>query len=271
MFIGRIKGTNRRVSIDEAIESGNRNNYVCPVCGAELIVKNGKINEAHFAHKTKLDCETFTSDVSEWHRFWQNVFPKNNQEIVLKRELTISEYNEAAYEYDFYDNWHTKNGRADEKIVLQHRADVLACGYVLEFQHSPISNREFNERNWFYISCGYKVIWIFDAIEEYERKRITCTGEWTGEKENGGKYKWKYAMKTLSDFVPQDHKPQYCDDGWWNGDIILFLQMNHDEGNEDDCSIERVTWAYNSFKNFGTSYYPGNSIELLEWVKNRKL
>ena len=45
-------------------------------------------------------------------------------------------------------------------------ADVLINGYVIEFQHSPISRDEIKERNEFYTNCGYKVIWVFDANDK---------------------------------------------------------------------------------------------------------
>lgn len=36
------------------------------------------------------------------------------------------------------------------------RADILMGGYVIEFQHSPISAGEFERRNKFYTRAGYK-------------------------------------------------------------------------------------------------------------------
>ena len=50
----------------------------------------------------------------------------------------------------------------------------MACGYVIEFQHSPITAEEFNVRNQFYLTYGKKVIWIFDLSEEFEDGRIDC-------------------------------------------------------------------------------------------------
>lgn len=44
--------------------------------------------------------------------------------------------------------------------------------YVIEFQHSPISAEEFDERNKFYTSIGKKVVWIFDVQEKYETGRL---------------------------------------------------------------------------------------------------
>lgn len=50
----------------------------------------------------------------------------------------------------------------DNKI---HRADIFIDGTVIEFQHSPIKEVEFNDRNDFYLKLGYKIIWIFDALD----------------------------------------------------------------------------------------------------------
>ena len=60
--------------------------------------------------------------MSDWHYDWQNQFPVDNQEIVFTK---------------------------DNKI---HRADVFINNTVIEFQHSPITEAEFNDRNNFYKS-----------------------------------------------------------------------------------------------------------------------
>ena len=55
-------------------------------------------------------------DMSEWHRGWQSRFPENVREIVVEHRGEC------------------------------HRADILMGGYVIEFQHSPISAGEFERR-----------------------------------------------------------------------------------------------------------------------------
>lgn len=81
--------------------------------------------------------------MSEWHKQWQAVFPIRNREVSLPFEKPC------------------------------HRADILAYGYVIEFQHSPLSMREFHERNEFYTSIGKKVIWVFDVHDKYENGSFT--------------------------------------------------------------------------------------------------
>lgn len=234
MFVGLSKRVNKRIHVDDAIAYYPKDEYICPVCKAPLIIKNGQINVPHFAHKSLQDCDTFTQDMSKWHRDWQNVFPKKNQEVVLTFETNEYQFEYDSYNYGFSnkdiyqfhsflnkDNEHLKNN----KLTIKHRADVLACGYVIEFQNSPISKKEFNERNWFYTSCGYKVIWIFNFVDKVKNQQISYIDEWYSKRDNGAKYKWNNAVKTFLDFLPQDHKPQYIDDKWWNGDITVFFQM----------------------------------------------
>ncbi|MCI6582540.1 MAG: hypothetical protein MSH15_11270 [Oscillospiraceae bacterium] len=130
------------VSIDK---SDDNVQYYCPICKSKLKQRAKKSENiaAHFAHISKSNCDTFTHDMSEWHKNWQSIFPLKNREVSLP-----------------FDN-------------PCHRADVLAYGYVIEFQHSPISSEEFNVRNNFYTSIGKKVIWIFDLSEKYDNGLIT--------------------------------------------------------------------------------------------------
>lgn len=128
--------------------------YFCPICGEEVVQRRGDTNADHFAHKNNSRClerDGWHYDMSEWHYDWQKQFPVENQEVVFKL-----------------------NGKV-------HRADVFIKNTVLEFQHSPISEAEFKDRNNFYKILGYKVIWVFDAIEkdikhnyDYSADAISC-------------------------------------------------------------------------------------------------
>lgn len=140
MFIA-INKDKKRIHISE-IEKGQK--YYCPICNELLTVRQGTINAHHFAHKNNSQCiekDGWHYDMSEWHYSWQNQFPIKNQEIVFNN-----------------------NGKI-------HRADVFINNTIIEFQHSNISEIEFNDRNEFYKNLGYKVIWIFDVEDrniEYE-------------------------------------------------------------------------------------------------------
>ena len=144
------------------INNTNQNEkYYCLTCGEELCIKKGNIKVHHFSHKSKTNCDNWHYDMSEWHSSWQNQFPIENQEVI--------------FEY---------NGK-------KHRADVFINNTVIEFQHSPLNYEEFDDRNTFYTSLGYKVIWIFDAKESYGN------GEFEEVYSTKNEYYWKNQYKVF--------------------------------------------------------------------------
>ena len=177
MFVS-IDDKNNRVSVENAIKGGK---YFCPSCGEPLIVRatDSLAVKTHFSHKKGTDCDSFTHDMSDWHFDWQMKFPIENREVVV------------------------------EKDGIKHRADVLINNIVIEFQHSPITAEEIAKRNEFYLSCGYKVIWIFDADNQLKN-------EYGGsldpvECRNGGLC-WKRAKRQFSNPIPQN--------------VFMFLQYS---------------------------------------------
>lgn len=127
-----------RVHIDD---THSNQEYYCPYCGAPLVTKKGDIRQHHFAHKQSHVCsDTWANggshgyDLSPWHNEWQSLFPKVNQEV----KLCLGE--------------------------TKHRADVLVDRTVIEFQHSIMPVKAFDDRNNFYFNLGYKVIWLFDFL-----------------------------------------------------------------------------------------------------------
>lgn len=190
----------KRIHIDNAKKG---NDYFCPVCGGTVIPKQGEFNMWHFAHRQGIDClddwNHSDNDMSEWHREWQERFPEINREFIIKK---------------------------DDEI---HRADVCTGNYVIEFQHSPISANEVARRNDFYTSAGYKVIWVFDKIDEWKSKHII------DDDEDSAKFHWKYATKELSRVIPQNNKDVAVLFQFHKGDISL---------DEDDADyVVKIEWA----------------------------
>lgn len=127
--------------------------YVCPACGCAMIQKRGNINAHHFAHKAAKECDPwYTGKLSPWHAKMQNLFSPSCQEVII------------------WNATHTEYHIAD--VALQ-KGDKK---YVIEFQHSSISQSEFLMRTQFYIKCGYKVIWIFDFCDNRHPKRLYISG-----------------------------------------------------------------------------------------------
>lgn len=241
---------NKRVYIDDVLNNDYKNmKFYCQICGEELIVRNGSIKTPHFAHKSLQDCDTFSSDMSEWHKSWQEKFPEENREVVI-------EYN-------------------DEK----HRADVCINGYVIEFQHSPISREEFNKRNNFYTNAGYKLVWIFDyigmmnpfispvnsSLKDYLKSGNTLQQPITlyfNEITQRIEYIYKNASKFFKDFIPQKEK-----------NIKILFQF-FDSLDDDSLPLALVTHSiiennFSDFSKFMAEYY--FSVEdFLNKIKNKK-
>lgn len=160
--------------------------YFCPECGEKLVLRKGDIRRHHFAHHSHTNCtDTWHYDMSAWHIAWQDRFPQEQQEII-------------------------KNVDGNK-----HRADVLIekAKIVLEFQHSALSAEEFVERNAFYNGLGYKVIWIFDVADVYEKGAI--------ENIRSNIYKWTRPKRTFNLFDENV------------GDVEIYLQLeNKAEDNE---------------------------------------
>lgn len=143
MFIA-LDCNGQRVSIENATKG---NQYFCEECNAPVIVraKDSLCIRPHFAHKHKSDCwYDYENCMSDWHREWQHKFPEKCREVVVTNKET----------------------------GIKHRADIFINNTVIEFQHSPITAEEIAKRNNFYLSCGYNVVWVFDATN----KIMNCVG-----------------------------------------------------------------------------------------------
>ena len=136
MFVALDKDDNL-IDIKNAEKGGE---FICKFCHEKLYVKarNSIKRATHFCHMKNSNCveEWAQHDMSEWHRNWQNYFPLENREVIVK------------------DN------------SVKHIADILIKNTVIEFQHSPISYKNFNQRNLFYTNIGYPLVWIFDANDK---------------------------------------------------------------------------------------------------------
>ena len=135
MFVAEDKKGNRIYA-----DSGGRRftDCYCPVCGEQVTHRLGTIRRPHFAHKQDTDCY-FGRDKdykSEWHIRMQEYFPPETREIKFK----------------------------DEETGEIHIADVFLkeSNTVLEFQHSPIEEKEFFDRTNFHLRNNRRIVWLFD-------------------------------------------------------------------------------------------------------------
>ena len=232
MFVA-INDAKERVFANKSLPKEGK--YFCPVCGGQVRLRVGDTNAPHFAHITPCT-DDFTSDMSDWHREWQELFPMGNREVVISHD-----------------------GES-------HRADVRCYGTVIEFQHSPISEAEFMRRNRFYTSAGLQVVWIFDLIDVYTSKRMRCEDEWGNQWSRGGEFRWNYPWRFLSNFSPQDEKNVHI--------FFQLAPFGNDPKSSDELAyMEKVFWVNPNYKTiwgeFRTSYNICNYAELVEWLKMR--
>lgn len=113
----------------------HRKGFKCQCCNESVTVAFGPKRQ-YFRHKSLVsDCIAAKYDrlMSNWHLSWQALFPEGSQEIYEKAE--------------------------DGSF---RRADISYKNYVVEFQHSAITDEEVVARTDFYESRNKKVIWIFD-------------------------------------------------------------------------------------------------------------
>lgn len=105
---------------------------VCINCQSETIAKCGQVKLWHWAHKSKLKCDSWWENETEWHRAWKNKFPVEWQEVV-----------------------HV-DGNTNEKHIADIKTDA---GLVIEFQHSAITSQEMQSREAFY----QNMVWVVDG------------------------------------------------------------------------------------------------------------
>ena len=267
MFVAKNLDTNKNIYIDEAlfIESGQ---FVCPICGEPVIVRNGSLVTPHFAHKSNSNCDTFTHDMSDWHKWWQEQFPVKNREHIEEMEFDMNDWGWTAVARGFSGKKSKEFERKNRgRVILKHRADVRVCGYVIEFQNSSISREEFNERNWFYTSIGCKVIWVFNMINLFKNCQIEFQDD--AKYGDGGKYKWRNPMKCFGYYLPQyDAK---------NNNIHLFFQTQKYNKNAPTVFLEKVVWAIedesgeSNFKTFITKYSFDTPEEFIDAIKKKEI
>jgi competence CoiA-like predicted nuclease len=119
------------ISNQERIRAEPNKTAFCPICSEQVIPKCGEIKIWHWAHKVDRDCDSWAEPDSEWHIKWQNEFPKEEQEVVMKKDGMI------------------------------HRADIKTkTGKIIEFQSCSISAEDVRIREAFY---GENMVWLLNG------------------------------------------------------------------------------------------------------------
>lgn len=115
----------------ERVEATPNARGTCPFCEADMHAKCGDINIHHWAHVKNENCDSWYEPESSWHREWKLLFPKEQTEVIIKKE------------------------------GIRHIADICtASGLVIELQNSPILSSVIYKRELFY---GEKMLWIING------------------------------------------------------------------------------------------------------------
>jgi len=138
---------------NQRIEATPKQKALCPLCNQDVISKCGFIKIWHWAHKQQEECDSFGEPETEWHINWKNQFPKECQEVIIKK--CVSDYcNDKKY--------HAPCNHVDcnDCDFVIHKADIKTKDKkVIEFQNSSISSEQIEEREKFYNN----MIWILNG------------------------------------------------------------------------------------------------------------
>lgn len=209
---------------------------ICLLCRHRLIAKKGEINAPHWAHENGGACDVWYQPKGDWHRYWQNLFPREWQEVVVEREKD------------------------------KHIADIKTSREeVIEVQWSPISCGEIEEREKFY----GKMIWIVGASESSNNKRLKRFLE-----QNAGEGKGEFEICEVDDLFFEKLKWLYCSrpvfvdiDGTEEspvseGDLYYIIPQKSDQ---DDRHVAKV-----SRKKLVKAFCEGTARELFQRIKDAR-
>lgn len=129
---------------DIKTEATSKAKGLCPICYSQMRGYAGHLKINHWKHITKANCDSWFETETDWHREWKNKFPREWQETIIERNNT------------------------------KHIADVFNPNkeLVIEFQNSPISIEDLNQREIYYD----KMIWVINVIPF--KKNIELDKNW---------------------------------------------------------------------------------------------
>lgn len=229
MFVAIRDDNNEPITSAEADRLHRRVKFKCPLCGNEMSIRHREVGPVYFAHSKKTECDTFTHDITSWHYEWMQKFPKETYEKPLTMRITNWEYEEAGRKYGFskypvMDTETFRKSHPEKMMTISHIPDILIGNTVVEIQgNKPIAPAEFVERNWFFNTCGKKVVWIVDVEAIYDRRQMRKVGKFSDVKY---RYEWMSPIRMFNEFYPQPTRNQ--------GNVQVYLQIKGRHGGEGE-------------------------------------
>lgn len=164
--------------------------YFCPGCGADLVLKAGEVKIPHFAHRSLADCDASSEPETPLHLHGklqlQAFFSRLNHSTELEKYLP----------------------------AIKQRADLfISRNLAIEFQCSPISPSEIRSRTEGYRSLAIEPLWILgtrlphkEGIQLIRIKQF----EWAMARRTNG-------IDYLLSFCPETNVFTYASGLFWMG------------------------------------------------------
>ena len=182
---------------------------ICPHCGGEVVAKIYQDRMSHWAHLNSKMCDKWWESKTPWHIQWQNLFPKEWQEV------RVDNPNDA-------DDWHI--------------ADVCTSdGLVVEFQHSTISDFQREEREKFYTTFKNDMIWVVFAGGKANRKHFI-------KNVNDDAWTLKFTLIEGILLCLDPFNDTYFPRAWTGRDVVTFFDLRVGDVKQDE--IERTDVIY---------------------------
>lgn len=156
----------------EEIKKAKKEKWFCPGCHSQVIIKSGKVNRSHFAHKTRETCDLFSENESEEH--------------LKGKELIANNCDKYGIEYEVEAFLPELNQRPD--VLIQEKI-------AIEFQCSALSLERFKERTESYLNNGYQVIWLLGEKFHLKNKLSALQKQFIYFSESKGFYMWECSVE----------------------------------------------------------------------------
>ena len=156
---------------DFLAQDRNQSLYYCISCGAEMIAKLGEVNEHHFAHKSKGDCESCSLE-SYLHKLAKKLIKKKYEDsrtfqiVILQKKVCMRKFeckfysDEKCYESE-YKKFELKqyfDNCQEEGQINNFRADLLLTDSEGKYKPILIEIKVSHECTLEKINSGYRII-----------------------------------------------------------------------------------------------------------------
>lgn len=150
------------------IDAFKKLKWFCPACHSPLVLKNGSVKQAHFAHRNLDICDAYSQNESEEH-------------LNLKYQMAKwFQMREESCQVECYlpDLKQTPDLLVNQKLAI-------------EIQCSPLSIERFQERTKNYRSHGYQVIWLLGEKMRFKVKLTRLQGAMCNFSVHSGVFLWQ--------------------------------------------------------------------------------